>query len=58
MYKILAGNIGKDYVKVTVMKEKKEKILKDLPVSLSNNLINSLFDSFGSANIKINKNET
>lgn len=56
LYKILGANKGKDYVKVTVLKEKKAKILKDLPVSLSNNLINSLFDAFGAVNIKLIKN--
>ena len=54
---ILIMNKGRDYIKVTLAKEKKAKIIKEIPVSLSNNLVNSLFDTFGAANVKLAKNE-
>ena len=54
---ILVLNKGNDYIKVYLEKEKKTKIIKDMPVSLTNNLINSLFDTFGVVNVKLAKDE-
>ena len=52
LYSVLVGNTGHDYVEVIVNKEHKSKVLKEIPVDLSNNLINSLIDNFGIANVK------
>lgn len=52
LYSILNENPGNDYIEVIIDKERKSKVLKDNPINLSNNLVNSLIDSFGAGNVK------
>ena len=52
LYAILRNNAGNDFIEVVIEKERKTKVIKEIPVSLSNNLVNSLIDAFGSINVK------
>ena len=52
LYNILNNNAGNDYIEVIIDKERKSKVLKENPVFLSNNLVNSLIDNFGAGNVK------
>lgn len=53
LYSILKSNNGKDYIEIILDKEKQMKILKELPIMLSNNLISILSDNYGSSNVEV-----
>lgn len=57
LYTILVANKGKDYIKVIVNKEKQMKVLKDLSVEVSSNLIGILSTTYGETNIEVIDNE-
>lgn len=53
LYSILKSNSGKDYIEIILDKEKQMKILKELPVTISNNLISILRDNYGINNVEV-----
>lgn len=53
LYSILKSNNGKDYIEIILDKEKQMKILKELPITMSNNLISILSDNYGSSNVEV-----
>ena len=57
LYSILGANKGKDYIKIIVNKEKQMKVLKDLPIEASSNLIGILSTTYGESNIEVIDNE-
>ena len=53
LYSILKSNSGKDYIEIILDTEKQMKILKELPITLSNSLISILTDNYGSNNVEV-----
>ena len=53
LYAILKSNSGRDYVQVIVDKERQMKILKEIPITLTDNLVNALRDEYGIVNVEV-----
>ena len=53
LYTILKSNVGKDYVEIILDKDRKMKVLKELPIAFSNNLVSILMDNYGSGNVEV-----
>ena len=53
LYSILKSNSGKDYIEIILDKEKQMKILKELPITVSNSLISILRDNYGGNNVEV-----
>lgn len=53
LYSILKSSNGKDYVEIILDRERQKKILKELPISCTNNLISILRDNYGSGNVEV-----
>ena len=53
LYSILKSNSGKDYVKIILDAEKQMKILKELPINFTNNLVRILKDNYGDEMVEV-----
>lgn len=53
LYTILKSSSGKDYIQIILDKERQMKILKELPISFTNNLASILRDNYGSDNVEV-----
>ena len=53
LYSILRANSGKDYVEIILDKERQMKIIKDLPINFSKNLVSILSDNYGINNVEV-----
>ena len=53
LYSILKSNSGKDYVEIILDSERQKKVLKELPISFTNNIVSILCDNYGSDNVEV-----
>ena len=53
LFNMLKNNRGKDYLQVILDKERQMKVLSDMPITVSNNLINILNDTYGNVNVEV-----
>ena len=53
LYSILKSNSGKDFVEIILDKERQMKILKELPISFTNNLVSILKDNYGDEMVEV-----
>lgn len=53
LFSILKSSKGKDYVEIILDTERQKKVLKEIPISFTNNLVSILSDNYGSDNIEV-----